>query len=344
MTYLEKLKTEAEAKAIPALAGKVRQLAKEVASIEDRILFERGDVQRREENLATFRDEAAAKLATSTSRYVEWQNRFRRLTVDLAAARDGLALLETVIAPKTKLALQEAREKLSQTLAAACLAVRPAAEAEMARLLDVVVAEHDLYIDASKRLHEDHGCAFVLPAFYHPGGPRCQHSRIARVGKHLLTDSAMYLAFTLPPAQEAAPVDVPDRQAALGATISDAVDSQDAPDAPGATPTPALDTSATSDAAPTASPGVETSAQDASGRTISDGADTQTAPEGVCEKKGSKPTGNKASPVEEPAPQEVAPENGTTLRTGATPGPAGMDPDADTLPPDLDPEAEGGAI
>ena len=328
MTYLEKLKTEAEAKAIPALAGKVRQLAKEVASIEDRIRYERDDVQRREENLATFRDEAAAKLATSTSRYIEWQNRFRRLTVDLAAARDGLALLETVIAPKTKLALQEARGKLAQLLAAACLSARPSCEARMAELLDAVVAEHDAFLAACASLHLDHGCVFVPPSF--DPGPTATHPRLARCEKRTLTASAKSLSFVpapATPAPQAAPVDVPDRQAA-----------------PESTPTPAPDAGAALKEDAAAAPGVETSAQDASGRTISDGADTQTAPEGVCEKKGSKPTGNKASPVEEPAPQEVAPENGTTLRTGATPGPAGMDPDADTLPPDLDPEAEGGAI
>jgi len=293
MNYETMLRAEAS-KTVEGLALTVAKLKKQIASVEDRIRYERADVDRRAENLTHFKESAAAKLATSTSAYREWQNRFRRLTLDLAAARDGLALLETVIAPKTKLAMQEARGKLSQALAAACLAVRPAAEAEMARLLDVVVAEHDLYIDASKRLHEDHGCAFVLPAFYHPGGPRCQHSRIARVGKHLLTDSAMYLAFTLPPAPatpapQAAPVDVPDGQAPLGAAISDAVDSHAAPDAPGTTPTTTPDTGAVPDAAPTAAPGVEKSAQAASGATNGDGADALPYPPEDSEKKATRP-------------------------------------------------------
>ena len=298
MDYTKLLAECDEGKAIPPLADRARQLSKQVASVEDRILFERGDVERREADLASFKDAAAAKLATSTSAYREWQARFRKLTVDLATARDALAILENEISPKTKSALEVARGKLSQSLTALYLAARPRCQSRMAELISVVVEEHDVFFAACRRLHQAHGLAFAKPAF--DNGIIVEHARFAHFGKRLLTSPMHYLAFSDPPAEAppvdlpapgVAPVDVPDGQAALGATISDAVDSLDAPDAPGSTRTPAPDAGAVPDDAPAAvqdAPGSETSAQEAPGATRGEPLDTQAAPEGDPEKSGTR--------------------------------------------------------
>jgi len=291
MNYLETLKTEAS-KSVEGLAATVAKLAKQIATIEDRIKYETADVARREANLARFKASAAAKLATSTSAYREWQGRFRRLTLDLATARDALAILENEISPKTKSALEVARGKLAGALTAVCLAVRPSCDTRLAELVDVVVGECDCFLAACVRLHEDNGCVFVPPSF--DPGPTATHPRLARCEKRNLTSPAKSLSFTPPPATpapQAAPVDVPDRQAALGATISDAVDSLDAPDAPGSTRTPAPDAGAVPDDAPAAvqdAPGSETSAQEAPGATRGEPLDTQAAPEGDPEKSGTR--------------------------------------------------------
>ena len=289
MNYETMLRAEAS-KTVEGLAATVAKLKKQVESIEDRIRYERADVDRRAENLTHFKESAAAKLATSTSAYREWQNRFRRLTLDLATARDALAILENEISPKTKSALEVARGKLAGALTAVCLAVRPSCDTRLAELVDVVVGECDCFLAACVRLHEDNGLAFVPPSF--DPGPTATHPRLARCEKRTLTAPMKSLSFV--PVPQAAP--------------------QAAPDAPGATPTPALDTSATSDAAPTASPGVETSAQDASGATNGDGADALPYPPEDSEKKATRPP---------------------TILTGDV---AGTDPDA---PPDLDAEALG---
>jgi len=290
MTYLEKLKTEAESKALPALAEKMRKLEKQRAAVEDRIKNERENLARTEEHIASFKGQAAEKLARGTSVYAEFLGRLRRLKLEAETAKEALALLDAETRPAVEKELWETREKLLQALTALCLAVRPAAEARMAELLDAVVAEHDAFLDGCARLHQDNGLAFVPPSF--DPGPTATHPRLARCEKRTLTAPMKSLSFV--PVPQAAP--------------------QAAPDAPGATPTPALDTSATSDAAPTASPGVETSAQDASGATNGDGADALPYPPEDSEKKATRPP---------------------TILTGDV---AGTDPDA---PPDLDAEALG---
>jgi len=341
MDYATTLQADAASKGLSALAERVRKLERQRAAVEDRIKNERENLARTEEHIASFKSQAAEKLARGTSAYQEFLGRLRRLKLEVETAKEALALLDAETRPAVEKELWETRGKLSQALDALCLAARPAAEARMAELLGAVVSEHDEFLGGCARLFLDHGLVFTPPPRY--SGPRVEHARFAHFGKRLLTSPMHYLAFSDPPATpapQAAPVDVPDRQATPGATPTPApdtgaapVDENDRRNAPESTISAPSDAGAVLKEDAAAAPGVETSAQAASGRTISDGADTQTAPEGVCEKKGSKPTGNKASPVEEPAPQEVAPEKGTTLRTGATPGPAGMDPDA---PPDLE--------
>lgn len=212
-TTYENLKAEA-AKHIEGLGATVRALEKQVASVSDRILFERGDILRREGNLSRFQDTAAAKLETSTARYLEWQGRHRKLTVDLATARDGLALLETKILPKVKSDLAVARAKLSQALATLCLAGRAGCGARMAVLLDAVIAEHDEYFLACKQLHADYSLGYTTPGY--DSGIVVEHARIRNGQKLLNTSTMRYLSFTDPRVpEEAPPVDV-DTQAVQG--------------------------------------------------------------------------------------------------------------------------------
>ena len=306
MTYATMLAERAASKALPALAEKVRKLEKQRAAVLDRLQNERDDLDRAARNITAHKEVAGERLASSTSDYKAWQGKLRRLTLELETAREALALLEGETRPAVEKELWETRGKLSQALDALCLAARPAAEARMAELLGAVVSEHDEFLGGCARLFLDHGLVFTPPPRY--SGPRCEHPRLDHIGKHRLTSAAPFLAFTVPPAPatpapQAAPVDVPDRQAVPDSTIS-------APPDAGA--------ALKEDAA--ASPGVETSAQDASGATNGDGADAL------------------------PYPPEDSEKKATRLPTILTGDVAGTDPDADTLPPGVDPEAEGGAI
>ena len=225
MDYLATMKVEAESKALPALAETVRKLERQRAAVEDRIKNERENLARTEEHIASFKGQAAEKLARGTSAYREFQGRLRRLKLEAETAKEALALLDAETRPAVEKELWETREKLLQALTALCLAVRPAAEARMAALVDAVVAENDRFLAACANLHLDHGCVFVPPSF--DPGPTATHPRLARCEKRTLTASAKSLSFVPPPATpapQAAPVDVPDRQAAPGATISDGAD------------------------------------------------------------------------------------------------------------------------
>ena len=278
MDYLATLKIEAESKALPALAERVRKLQKQRAAVLDRLQNERENLARTEEHIASFKGQAAEKLARGTSAYQEFQGRLRRLKLEAETAKEALALLDAETRPAVEKELWETRGKLSQALDALCLAARPAAEARMAELVDAVVAEHDAFLAACASLHLDHGCVFVPPSF--DPGPTATHPRLARCVKRTLTASAKSLSFVPPPATpapQAAPVDAGDRQTA-----------------PGTTPTTTPDTGAVPDAAPTAVPGPETSAQDASGRTISDGAEALPYPAESFEKKATFLTGEPA--------------------------------------------------
>ena len=211
MTYLENLKLEA-AKTVEGLAANVVELEKQVVKIEDRILYARDDLARIDGTIADFKAKSAEKLTASTSAYAEWQGRLRRLTQEWNSAKEALALLEAQIAPKTKAARGVARKELSQALTGLCLAGRPRCSARMAELLDVVVGEHDAYLAACERLHQDYGLTFTPPDFDH--GVVVEHARLSHVRKHLLTSPMHYLAFTDPPAPAEAV------QAAPGAPIS----------------------------------------------------------------------------------------------------------------------------
>lgn len=300
MTYAKLLAERDDGKAIPPLAVKVRQLEKQVASVEDRIHFEIGDVERREGNIARFKDAAAAKLATSTSAYREWQARFKKLTVDLTTARDALALLVDVIAPKTKADLDVARKELLAALTAPCMAVRPAAEARMAELLDAVVAEHDAFLDACVRLHQDHGLVFVPPVRY--PGPRVEHARLAHFGKHALTSPMKFLAFTVWPAPAEAPAAVQAVQDAntekevQGAVAGEIVQPEPPGEAREAVGGVLAPTKPEREAPPVDVdaqdvPGPEKDAQDAPGATNGERLDSLDPPAEIAEKKATLLTG-----------------------------------------------------
>ena len=275
------LAERAASKALPALAEKVRKLEKQRAAVLDRLQNERDDLDRAARNITAHKEVAGERLASSTSAYKEWQGKLRRLTLELETAREALALLEGETRPAVEKELWETREKLLQALRTLCLAARPSCEARMAELLNAVVAEHDSFLDACVRLHEDHGCAFTPPPRYE--GPRVEHARLDHIGKHRLTSPAPFLAFTPPPAPaEAMPPTTPDTGAAP-------VDENDRRNAPESTISAPSDAGAVLKEDAAAAPGVETSAQDASGRTISDGADALPYPQGDSEKKATRP-------------------------------------------------------
>jgi len=306
MTYLEKLKTEAESKALPALAEKMRKLEKQRAAVEDRIKNERENLALAEATLADFKGRAAEQLAKSTSAYAEFQGRLRRLKLEAETAKEALALLDAETRPAVEKELRETREKLLQALRTLCLAARPSCEARMAELLNSVVAEHDGFLDACVRLHEDHGCAFTPPPRYE--GPRVEHARLDHIGKHRLTSPAPFLAFTPPPAPaEAMPPTTPDTGAAP-------VDENDRRNAPESTISAPSDAGAVPERAPNAVQSVqdpEEAALDASGAAISDGADPLPYPAESSEKKATFLTGEPApdAPPDAAAPQLTIHDN-----------------------------------
>jgi len=332
MTYLENLKLEA-AKTVEGLGATVRALEKQVASVEDRILFERGDVLRREENLAKFQDDAASKLTLSTSRYREWQNRFGRLTADLATARSALVLLETVIAPKARLLRQEARGKLLEALAAVYRAGRPRCQARMAELLDAVVAEHDAFFAACKQLHRDYGLGFATPSF--DPGIAVEHARFSRLGKHTLISPMHYLAFTDPPAPAEAPVAVQDantEKEVQGATEGEIVQPEPPGEAREAVGGVLAPTKPEREAPPVDVdaqdvPGPEKDAQDAPGATNGERLDSLDPPAEIAPEKcttgASFLTGNVAEPDADAPPKEEAPPEKTAEPEALEPTPTG---------------------
>ena len=202
MTYLETLKIEA-AKSVETLAANATKRARELDRLRRQVATERGNVEKIGEHLTQFKGQAGARAADGQNAFVSFKTRLKRLMADLAATQEAVGLFERELIPAAERDLEEARGELTKALTALCLAARPAAEKAMVSLLDAVVAEHDVFLAACERLHQDYGLAFVPPPRY--TGPRVESARLDHIGKHRLTSPAPYLAFTLPPAPQSSP-------------------------------------------------------------------------------------------------------------------------------------------
>jgi len=204
------LAIEAEAKLRP-LADLVTKLTKQLAHLRHRLETERGNAEKRATDLESLKAASASYLTQND--FGKFRTRLKRITEDLAAARESVALFETDLLPRTERGLQAAREKLAQTFAGTVAAAKSDCEARMTDLLSAVVAEHDAFLDAISDLGKTYNTV------YQGKGPVGYSSRLGDV-KHTMS-GRWWLTLLRPPAPAAAAATMPAVPANAAATLAE---------------------------------------------------------------------------------------------------------------------------
>jgi len=139
------------------LAGEARKAAEAVRQVRERIGETEEDITRREKALAKHHARGAEKLTKSTSDFLAWQGRIRRLGREQVSAEEALTLLRDEVLPQAVEALGEAQKKLRRCLIDASAAVKGEAEARMNEHFAAAVAEHDAFCEARARVFAEYG-------------------------------------------------------------------------------------------------------------------------------------------------------------------------------------------
>jgi len=197
MSYLETLKNEAETK-LKNLSAAVATLERQLAVLVKRAASEKDDLETATETLAQLKNEAGAYLTDGSNAFDRFKTNLKRTTARVETLRESIQIFDRELVPGKTRELMEAREKLATAFSGLYVAARPVCEAEMARLLDRVVVEHDEFMTAFEELRKVYGGSYSGHA------PRVPHRRLAEVMKLGLTKGKA-LVFTRAPA--AAPAD-----------------------------------------------------------------------------------------------------------------------------------------
>jgi hypothetical protein len=127
-------------------------------------------VQGLEERLEALKGLAGERLTDSQNSHASFLVAFKRMTANLAAAKEAVALFETELIPASERGLVEARARLQAGFLDFAAAQRPTCEAKMADLVGAVLAERDTFMAALDGLAADFGATFSGNARTYPDG------------------------------------------------------------------------------------------------------------------------------------------------------------------------------
>jgi hypothetical protein len=185
------LAVAAETKLRP-LADLVRRLVKQLDTLRQREISETEALVKAEEDVLRWKGLASDYLSDGPGAFNKFQTGLKRAIAREATLKETLVLFKRDLIPHAVQELVESREKLAQAFTTMCADTRADCEAEMARLLAGIVAEHDNWLMAISELGKNFGTA------YRGKPPVIYSSRLDEV-RHTLT-GRRWLTFLHAPA------------------------------------------------------------------------------------------------------------------------------------------------